>query len=37
MNTFGYYDPTSVLKAVGIMEDKPERASSRAGRRCSRR
>jgi len=24
MNTFGYYDPTSVQKAVGIAKDKPE-------------
>jgi aerobic carbon-monoxide dehydrogenase medium subunit len=24
MNTFGYYDPTSVSKAVGIVSDKPE-------------
>jgi aerobic carbon-monoxide dehydrogenase medium subunit len=24
MQTFGYYDPTSVLKAVGILADKPE-------------
>lgn len=24
MNRFGYYDPTSVQKAVGIMADKPE-------------
>jgi carbon-monoxide dehydrogenase medium subunit len=24
MNTFGYYDPTSVQKAVGITSDKPE-------------
>lgn len=24
MQTFGYYDPTSVSKAVGILEDKPE-------------
>jgi carbon-monoxide dehydrogenase medium subunit len=24
MNTFGYYDPTSVSKAVGILADKPD-------------
>ena len=24
MQSFGYYDPTSVTKAVGILEDKPE-------------
>src|SRR3982751_4104219 len=24
MNTFGYYDPTSVQKAAGITKDKPE-------------
>ena len=24
MNTFGYYDPTSVQKAAGIAKDKPE-------------
>jgi carbon-monoxide dehydrogenase medium subunit len=24
MNTFGYYDPTSVQKAVGITSDKPD-------------
>jgi len=24
MNRFGFYDPTSMLKAVGIAEDKPE-------------
>jgi carbon-monoxide dehydrogenase medium subunit len=24
MQAFGYYDPTSVSKAVGILEDKPE-------------